>query len=58
MYLLPTTYTYEPRRVMSKFVTGKKKKDEADYRNVGMLVTTRRNAEMQDQDRNKCQHLA
>jgi hypothetical protein len=42
---------------MSKFVTGKKK-DEVDYRNVGILVTTRRNAEMQDQDRSKCQHLA
>jgi hypothetical protein len=38
---------------MSKYVTGKKK-DEVDYRNVGMLVTTRQNSEMEDQDRNKC----
>ena len=41
---------------MSKYVTGKKK-DGADYRNVGMLVTARRNGKMQDQYRNKCQHL-
>jgi len=37
-------------------MTDKKKKYEVDYRNVGIFVTTRRNAEMQDQDRNKCQH--
>ena len=61
MYLLPASYTYEPRRVVSKYAAGKKKKkkkkDEVDDRNVGMLVTTGRNAEMQNQDRNKCQHL-
>jgi hypothetical protein len=41
---------------MSKYVTGKKRMNLIIV-NVGMLVTTRRNAEMQDQDRNKCQHL-